>query len=99
MWTEALSQPDAETAVGVGGFGYPVSILLVVCCLFQSGAFLNSLSEFWFTSNYFPQCGETSCLWPVAPSCGQLFYGPLTKVMTGILKDLFDYIVIDFYID
>ena len=30
VWMEALSQPDVETAVGVGGFGYPVSTLVTL---------------------------------------------------------------------
>jgi len=30
VWMEALTQPDVETAVGVGGFGYPVSTLVTL---------------------------------------------------------------------
>lgn len=29
VWTEAATQPDVENALGIGGFGYPVSMS---CC-------------------------------------------------------------------
>jgi len=30
VWAEAGSQLDAEEALGIGGFGYPVSIIWII---------------------------------------------------------------------
>ena len=29
MWAEAGAQPEVEEALGIGGFGYPVSCIIV----------------------------------------------------------------------